>query len=133
MFYIDICEAIRQILFFLIKQCITLKSDIILLNTFPNQTYILAVFNEKASKVILFWKINRFLRSTTQGSIHRDLIKKNYNYITRFKFWSSLYSLLMLTCTPFKSNAYQGQRTSSSILIKCVFVLCAVSFQFLIK
>ena len=40
--------------FLLIKQCITLKSDIILLNTFLNQTYILAVFNEKASKVILF-------------------------------------------------------------------------------
>ena len=40
--------------FLLIKQCITLKSDIILLNTFLNQTYILVVFNEKASKVILF-------------------------------------------------------------------------------
>ena len=62
--------------FLLIKQCIILKSDIILLNTFTNQAYILAVFNENASKVILFWKINRFLRSTTQGSIHRDLIKK---------------------------------------------------------
>ena len=34
--------------FLLIKQYITLKSDIILLNTFLNQTYILAVFNEKA-------------------------------------------------------------------------------------
>ena len=40
--------------FLLIKQCITLKSDIILLNTFLNQTYILVVFNEKASKVISF-------------------------------------------------------------------------------
>ena len=38
--------------FFLIKQCITLKSDIILVNTFLNQTNILAVVNEKASKVI---------------------------------------------------------------------------------
>ena len=64
--------------FSLIKQCITLKSDIILLNTFLNQTYILTVLNlnEKASKVILFWKINCFLNSKTQGSIHRDLIKK---------------------------------------------------------
>ena len=40
--------------FLLKKQCITLKSDIILLNTFLNQTYILAIFDEKVSKVILF-------------------------------------------------------------------------------
>ena len=43
---------------------------------FKNQIYILAVIIDKASKVILFWKINRFLRSTTQGLKHRDLIKK---------------------------------------------------------
>ena len=40
--------------FLLIKQCMTLKLDIILFNTFLIQTYILAVFIEKASKVILF-------------------------------------------------------------------------------
>ena len=36
----------------------------------------MAVFSDKASKVILFWKINRFLRTTTQGSIRTDLKKK---------------------------------------------------------
>ena len=40
------------------------------------QTYILAVFNGGTSKVILFFKINRFLRLTTQGWKHTDLIKK---------------------------------------------------------
>ena len=43
---------------------------------FLNQTYILAVFNHKMSKVILFWKLNRFLHSTTLGLIYRDLIKR---------------------------------------------------------
>ena len=38
------------------------------LSTFLNQTYILALFNGERSNVILFSKINRFLRSTTQGS-----------------------------------------------------------------
>ena len=65
---------IRQILCF-VKKSITLKSDLILLNAFLNQTYILGVFNDETSKVILFWKINRYLHSTTQGSIHRDLTK----------------------------------------------------------
>ena len=36
--------------FVLVKQCMTLKSDIILLNTYLNQTYTLAVLNEKVSK-----------------------------------------------------------------------------------
>ena len=40
--------------FLLIKQCINFKLDLILLNTLLNQTFILAAFNEKASKVILF-------------------------------------------------------------------------------
>ena len=63
------------------------KIDLNLFNTFFNQTYNLAVFNGERSKVILFLKINPFLRSTTQSSIRTDLIKKiNYNYITRFKF-----------------------------------------------
>ena len=39
------------------------------------KTYILAVVYDQTSKVILFKKINRFLRSATQGSIDRDLIK----------------------------------------------------------
>ena len=51
------------------------KSDLNLLNTFLNQTYILAVLNSERSKVILFSKINQFLRSMTQGSIRTDLIK----------------------------------------------------------
>ena len=40
--------------FMSIKQCISLKSDLILLNMFLYQTYILAVFTEEASKRILF-------------------------------------------------------------------------------
>ena len=43
---------------------------------FLNKTYILAVFKGERSKVILFSKINRVLRSMTQGSIRLDLIKK---------------------------------------------------------
>ena len=39
-------------------------------------TYILAVFKGETSKVILFSKIYRFLRSMTQNSIRTDLIKK---------------------------------------------------------
>ena len=41
-------------------------------NTFLSQTYILALFNGKRSKVIFFYL---FLNSTTQGSRRRDLIK----------------------------------------------------------
>ena len=51
------------------------------MKTFLIQTYILAVFKGETFKVILFSKINRFIRSTTQGSIRTDLIKKN-NYNT---------------------------------------------------
>ena len=61
-----------------------------MLNTFLNQTYILAAFNDEMSKKILFSKINKVLRSTTQGSIHRDLMKK-YTFIilrTFAEYWS---------------------------------------------
>ena len=65
----------------------------------------LAVFKGESLKVILFSKINRFLRSTTQGSILTDVIKKmNYNCINRFKFCLSLYPLLILTRTPFNNS-----------------------------
>ena len=43
---------------------------------FKTQTYLLAVFNDETSKVILFLKNVSILRSKTQGSIHRDMIKK---------------------------------------------------------
>ena len=57
--------------------------------------------------MILFSKINRFLSSTTHGSIRTDLIKKmNYNYKTRFKFYLFLYPLLILTRIPFKRRVY---------------------------
>ena len=39
------------------------------------QTYILALFKGETLKVILFSKINIFLRSMTQGSIRTDLIQ----------------------------------------------------------
>ena len=42
--------------FLLIKQCITLISDIILSNTFLNQTNIMAVFNKKNVKRIFISK-----------------------------------------------------------------------------
>ena len=84
------------------------KIGLSLVNAFLNQTYMLAVVNGERSKVILFSKINRFLRSKTQGSISIDLIKKmNYNYITRFKFRLSLYPLLIPTRTPFKTEKYK--------------------------
>ena len=52
-YFIFACVKLKDKYYFLlIKQCITLKSDIIFLYPFLNQTYILAVFIEKASKVI---------------------------------------------------------------------------------
>ena len=72
--------------FLLIKQCITLKSDIILLNTFLNQTYILAVFNEKASKVIYLKNKSIFAFNDTGLDTQRFDQTIYYNYITRFKF-----------------------------------------------
>ena len=84
----------------------TLKSDLNLLNTFFNQTNILAVFNDITSKGSLFFLI-RFVCSTIQGSIHRDLIKKMYhNFKTRFKCWLFLNPLLKLTRTPFTYKDY---------------------------
>ena len=41
-----------------------------------NQTYILALGNDETSKLILFSKINRFLRSTTQRVETQKLDKK---------------------------------------------------------
>ena len=69
-------NQIDEYYFLVIKYYITLKSDLNLVKTYCNQTYILAVFNGERSKVILFSKISRFLHSTTQGSIRTDLIKK---------------------------------------------------------
>ena len=100
-----ICESKWQLLFLLIE--LLMHNFKIGFNFakhyFLNQTYVLPVFNDKESKVNLFWKINRFLRSRTSGLIHRDFIKKINNiFITRFKFCLSLYSLSKLTRTPFK-------------------------------
>ena len=99
---------------------------------FLNQTYILVVFNLKTSKGILFWKINRFLRSTTKGSMSqytKNWSKINYNFWTRFKFWLSLYSFWILTRTPFKNKkwlrfmflVHLAYRNSSSKLI--IFII----------
>ena len=46
----------------LYKLCITLKSD------FQNQTYILVIFKEEMTIVIILIKNHRFLHSMTQGS-----------------------------------------------------------------
>ena len=65
-----------------------------MVNTFLNQTYgyILAVFNGKSQKVILFSKINRFYDQWHMGlDTQRFYQKMNYNYITRFKFCLSLW------------------------------------------
>ena len=51
----------------LIKLYTTLKSDLILLNIFENQPYILAIFNDDMTKVIISNKNDLLLR--------RDLIK----------------------------------------------------------
>ena len=56
------------------------------LNFFKNQTYILAVFNDKPSKVILFWKINRFFCLTTGLDTQWFDQKINYICISRLTF-----------------------------------------------
>ena len=64
-----------------------------------------------------FYFYSRFLRSTTQGLIHRDLIKKkNYNYITGFKFWLSLYSPAL----PLRNNFYLTHRS------RLIFIILSV-------
>ena len=59
--------------------------DFVKQNTFLNQTYILAVFNEKASAFILKNK-SIFTFNDTRLDTQRFDQKINYNYITRFKF-----------------------------------------------
>ena len=50
----------------------------LLLNSFKNKTYLLAVFNDDKSKVIFF---NGFLHSTIQFDKNN-----NYSFTTQFKF-----------------------------------------------
>ena len=76
LYNIYICEAKRQILFFVNKAMHNFNIRYNFVKNFLSHTFILAVFNHKTSTVILSKKINRLLRSTTQGSIHRELIKK---------------------------------------------------------
>ena len=71
-----LCEPNRQILFFVKKIMHNFKIGFKFVKTFFIVTYILAQFNGETSKVILVKKINRFLRSMTQGLINRDFIKK---------------------------------------------------------
>ena len=80
---------------------ISLKLVLNLLNTFLNPTYILADFKDNTTKWI-------------QGSIRRDLIKKNIIVKTRFEFWLSLYSFLILTRTPFNSANFRATRQKRS-------------------
>ena len=76
---------------------LTLKSDLNLFETFLNQTYILAVFIGERSKVILFYKNKSIFTFNDTGlDTHRFGKKMNYNYTTRFKFFLSLYPLLIL-------------------------------------
>ena len=74
--HVRISESNRQILFVVNKIMHIFKIRFKYVKTFLIQTYKLAVFKGERSKVILFSKINLFLRSATQGSIRRDLIKK---------------------------------------------------------
>ena len=71
---------------------------------FKSNLYSGRILCKSVKSDIILKKINRVLRSATQGWIHRDLIKKKKksNNITQFKFWLSLYPLLILTRTPFK-------------------------------
>ena len=64
---------------------------------FLNQTYILAAFNEKASKAISFWKINRFLRSTTQSSNwrHKYHFSKNIFCVIHQRIFVSIHNPLI--------------------------------------
>ena len=54
------------------------------------KNYSLALFDDDIAKVIR--DMQRFDQQI------------NYNYTTRFKFWLSLYPLLVLTYTPFESK-----------------------------
>ena len=53
--------------FFVFKTMHNFKIGYNFVKHFFNQTYIVVVFNEKASKAILFGKINRLLRSNDTG------------------------------------------------------------------
>ena len=50
-----ICESKRQLLFFANKIMHNFQTGFDFVKTFLDKTYILAVFDEKASKVILFY------------------------------------------------------------------------------
>ena len=66
---------------------------------FQHFFYIKPIFWPHSMRIRQKGFLYRFLRSTTQGSIHRDLSKKfNYNYITRFKFWLSLFPIPYTPC-----------------------------------
>ena len=68
------------------KQCITLKSDLIYLIPFLNQPYILTVWNDNATKVILFLKNIGFYVQRHRARYAEIFDQKiNSNYITRFK------------------------------------------------
>ena len=100
-FFLHWFNQFQQTIFSCFEIMHDFKIGLIFVKDFLIQTYILAVFKGETLKVILFSKLNRFLRSMTQGSIRTDK-KMDYNYITRLKFCFSLYPLLILTCTPFQ-------------------------------
>ena len=78
-----ICESNDNYYFLWIMSCLTLKSDLILLNILKK----LNVYNDDTSKVILFLKINGFFMFNDTGLATRRFDNKiNYNYITCSKY-----------------------------------------------
>ena len=76
-FYIFICEAKRQILFFFNKTMHKFKIG---------YNFEKPVFNEKPSKMIIFLKISIFTFNDTGLDTQKFDQKMNYNYKSRFKF-----------------------------------------------
>ena len=73
-------------------------------NFLKSNLYILDVFNDNTTKVKFYffnWLLHIY--NDTGLDTQRFDQKINYNYITLFKFWLSLYPLLILTRTLFKA------------------------------
>ena len=75
------CESKRLLLFFLVKLCITLKTDLILLNIFTNQHNILDVFNDDMTKVDILKKWPTYDTRLDMERFYQQLNIIRYIYI----------------------------------------------------
>ena len=100
-----------------------------MLNTFSNQTLFCPYLITKSQKwfyLFLYWL---FKFNDTELDKQRFVQKIKYNYLTRFKFWLTLYLLLLLSRTPFNinncilfnSNSTYCERAKLKLKFKCNF------------